>query len=85
MAARMGHFKLTGSPKRKNYRPRRKLQYSEAPTESPSKSNASRCYSGERLSLGLHPVVVFLLHRIGILDVNNLLRTFPGISPLISY
>jgi len=33
---------------------------------------AGRCYSCERLSLGLHPVVVFLLHRIGVLDVNNL-------------
>ena len=43
MAARMGHFKLAGSPKRKNYRPRRKLQYSEAPTESPSKSHAILC------------------------------------------
>lgn len=38
MAARMGHFKLTGSPKWKNYRPRRKFQYIEAATESPSKS-----------------------------------------------
>ena len=43
MAARMGHFKLTGSPKRKNYRPRRKLLYSEAPTENPSKSHVILC------------------------------------------
>ena len=31
MAGQMGHFRLTGSPRRKNFKPRRKLQY-EKPT-----------------------------------------------------
>ena len=41
MAASMGHFKLVGSPKRKSYRPRRRLHYQKTTAERPSKSHRS--------------------------------------------